>query len=345
MSLSLERGVGGRADLVIVGNAGGTNIGASFHRAAGCLGLKAAFCDARDAHSGPAFVRRFNWRIRGHRPTLLGKFSADVTEACRMHSPRVLLTTGLAPIDGENMDKIGKMGIERINYLTDDPWNPGQSSQWFFRALRSYDSVFSARQANLNDLRQHGCADVQYLPFAYDDELFPPGLGGRTRSSEAYDVVFAGGADEDRVPFIRALHQSGLKMALAGDYWDRSPFTKRYRVGHLDPTKLREITADSKIALCLVRRANRDGHVMRSFEIPAIGTCMLAEDTLEHRAIFGEDGDTVLYFRTAREMTDKVKWLLANDKERRRLAEGAHRRVVGGRHTYKDRLKAMLKSK
>ena len=52
----------------------------------------------------------------------------------------------------------------------------------------------------------------------------------------------------------------------------------------------------AKVNLCLVRRAKRDGHVMRSFEIAAVGGCMLAQDTDEHREIFGPEGEAVRLF-------------------------------------------------
>ena len=92
----------------------------------------------------------------------------------------------------------------------------------------------------------------------------------------------------------------------------------------------------------LVRRANRDGHVMRSFEIPAIGTCMLTEYTEEHAAIFGEDGKNVVYFRTLEGMVSRLRWLLEHDDERQRLAGAAHQLIVGGKNTYRDRLETML---
>jgi spore maturation protein CgeB len=98
----------------------------------------------------------------------------------------------------------------------------------------------------------------------------------------------------------------------------------------------------AKVALCLVRRANRDGHVMRTFEVPAIGACMLTEDTEEHREIFGEEGKAVVYFRPILEMIEKLRWLLDHDDERQRLAEAAYRLIVNGRNTYKDRLLTML---
>jgi spore maturation protein CgeB len=83
---------------------------------------------------------------------------------------------------------------------------------------------------------------------------------------------------------------------------------------------------------------------MRTFEIPAMSGCMLAENTEEHREIFGEDGSSVLYFQDIGEMLEKTRWLLDHPEERRRLAEAAHRLITRGRHTYGDRLLQMLRS-
>jgi spore maturation protein CgeB len=332
-----------RAELILVGNAGGTNVGASLYRAAERLGLTAHLCNSHEAHGGPKPIAQLTWRFLGRRPASLKSFGRKVVEACKLHSPRALLTTGLAPVDAGSLAEIGRMGIPTLNYLTDDPWNPTQRSRWFFRAVPRYDHVFSPRQANLEDLRNAGCIRVHYLPFAYDEELFftghPP-----ARDRAEYDLVFAGGADIDRIPYATALLQTGTRVALIGDYWDRFQATRGYCLGHLVPTELRHITAVSRAAICLVRRANRDGHVMRSFEIPAIGTCMLAEDTPEHRAIFGEDRSAVAYFRTPHEMTEKATWILANESERLRMAQTAHRLITEGGNTYQDRLKAMLQS-
>jgi spore maturation protein CgeB len=81
---------------------------------------------------------------------------------------------------------------------------------------------------------------------------------------------------------------------------------------------------------------------MRSFEIAAIGGCLLAEDTLEHRDLFGPDGSAAVYFGSPDQMLDRLRWLLAHDGERARLAAAARQVVVSGRHTYQDRLATML---
>ena len=69
---------------------------------------------------------------------------------------------------------------------------------------------------------------------------------------------------------------------------------------------------------------------------------MLTEDTPEHKEIFGLEGEAVSYFRTIPEMIRKLRWLLEHADERRRLADGARRRIVYGGNTYADRLSAML---
>jgi spore maturation protein CgeB len=113
-------------------------------------------------------------------------------------------------------------------------------------------------------------------------------------------------------------------------------------LGIKPPEVVRGLTAAAKVNLCLVRHANRDGHVMRSFEIAAVGGCMLAEDTVEHREIFGPEGEAVVYFRNAREAAERTRALLCNISERKRLAAGLLRRIADGAHTYTDRLATML---
>jgi spore maturation protein CgeB len=234
------------------------------------------------------------------------------------------------------------MRVVCINYSTDDPWNPALKSGWYLLALPEYTMIFSTRRANVGDFQLLGCRDVRYLPFAYDPRLFHS--PEQPVAPSTCEILFVGGADRERVLFMTQFMRSGLSITLVGDYWDRFRTTKAYGLGHKSPQVINELTATAKVNLCLVRRANRDGHVMRSFEIAAIGGCMLAEDTTEHRELFGGDGECVVYFRTPEEAAERARMLLANDGERRRLALAANSRIVNGAHTYQDRLLAMLRS-
>jgi spore maturation protein CgeB len=285
-----------------------------------------------------------NWHLRQHRPARLEEFSRHVLDLCRIHRPAWLLATGLAPLTAEAIDEIRALGAACLNYLTDDPWNPHHRTPWFLRALPRYDRVFSPRQANLADLRAASCPAVAYLPFAYHPELHRPEEPGGEEEHRrlACDVLFVGGSDSDRLPWITRLISAGLDVALYGGYWERDRATRQYSRGHADPATVRKATAAAKVALCLVRQANRDGHVMRTFEIAAMRGCMLAEDTAEHRQLLGEEGEAVLYFNSPDEMVVKARWLLDNPEERRRLAGALYQRVTGGCNTYRDRLKTML---
>ena len=69
---------------------------------------------------------------------------------------------------------------------------------------------------------------------------------------------------------------------------------------------------------------------------------MLVEDTEEHWEIFGEDGKSVVYFRDIDNMVEKLRWLLAHNDERERLAQTAYHLITQGKHTYRDRLMTML---
>ena len=87
------------------------------------------------------------------------------------------------------------------------------------------------------------------------------------------------------------------------------------------------------------RRSRR----MRSIEIGAIGACMLAQDTDEHRDIFGPEAEAVIYFRDAKEAAQRAGTLLCDSSERKRLSVCLQRRSACGAHTYAHRLGTMLR--
>ncbi len=330
-----------RGTFVLVGNPGPEHVGRHFHDAADELGIETVFLDLRRAHASP--LQKVSWHLRGHRPGRLQAFSRDVVRACRDVHAACLLVTGIAPPSASALAEIASLGTVCMNFLTDDPWNPAHHAAWFVRALAHYDHVFSPRTANIEDLRALGCPRVSYLPFAYAAahhvRLLNAGPGGQDPTC---DVVFVGGADRDRVGWVSALLRAGFGMECYGGYWDRFPETRGCARGMAAPDRLADVLRRGKVVLCLVRRANRDGHSMRTFESAAMGACMLVEDTEDHRRLFGPDGEAVRYFRNREELVDRAGWLVGDEAERSRLAATAQALVIGGSHSYRDRLRSML---
>jgi hypothetical protein len=274
------------------------------------------------------------------RPIQLTRFSRKVLALVEQDRPKMVLTTGMAPLDSSSLKKIGSMSVRTVNYSTDDPWNPAHRAGWFLRALPNYDHVFSTRKANLEDFAALG-VKASHLPFGYDPELYYPdsGSGIPDSGSEEPNVFLAGGGDEDRYPLVKALQKAGIGMSLWGGYWEKAGLLSG---GFLDAAGIRREVARCMVSLILVRRANRDGSAMRSFEIPACGACGVAEDSDEHRAMFGTDGEAVLYFRTPEELVRRVKEAFGNLELRAKLRANAHRAITGKPNTYVDRLKTIL---
>jgi hypothetical protein len=328
--------------LAIVGCFDGTHLGGSLWRAATYLGIDTVNFDVGDALRGSRILRAALWRFGDRRPPAMHRFSKSVVAGCRQSEPQILIATGAAPLTGSALRALRAMGIVCVNYSTDHPWNPALRASWHLRVLPQYYAIFTTRRANIGSFADIGCGEVHYLPFGYDDWLFCR----RTQALDvpAPDVLFVGGADRDRVSFMTDFLNTGPRVALVGGYWERFPAMRPYALGLQPPEVLCALTAEAKVNLCLVRRANRDGHVMRSFEIAALGGCMLAEDTAEHREIFGPDGEAVVYFSTAREAAERARLLLADPPERARLSAVVRARISRGGHTYRDRLVSILEA-
>jgi hypothetical protein len=330
--------------LLIVGNPGEEHVGAHFLSAASELGLEARIFDLNQARAGLRIVDGLSHRLLKHRPFWMNRFSQQLIQLCKRFEPQTLLVTGIAPPAAFALKELHTLGIRRVNFLTDDPWNPRNSAGFFWEALRKYDVVFTPRRSNIIDLQAHGCRRVEYLPFAYNPKYHFPESPVTPTELERFgcDVCIIGGADADRVPLARAYAQAGVNLALYGGFWDRWSDLRKFHKGFVHGAELRKAVSGAAVNVCMIRRANRDGHAMRSFELPAMAACMVAEDTVEHRKIFDEEETNVCYFKTPTEMVGKTVFLLKDDVLREKLRVAAHRHIVNGEHTYADRLRTML---
>jgi spore maturation protein CgeB len=327
--------------LLIVGFNQTGHMGSYLGHAAKQLSIDYSIVDAANAEARSRIGRSFYWHLRDKRPARLRRFGAQVLDSCVSTQRDVVLTTGHAPLDRWHIDRLRSLGIKVINYSTDDPWNLAQRAQWFLSALPAYDAVFTPRHANFDQFRRCGVRDVYYLPFAHDPEIHRPWPKDAPASAPS-DVIFVGGCDVDRLPLISALIDQGLQVALFGGYWDGHSKTRAFWRGIADQNAIRSASATARICLCLVRHANRDGHTMRSFEAAAIGGCILAEDTADHRELFGPNDHAVRYFKNIPEMVQQAKWLIADPDARQRLSFQLRETFERRKHTYANRLTTML---
>jgi hypothetical protein len=331
--------------LIVVGNPEEFHVGSHFLAAAHSLGWEAEVADVRQAWSGNRWINRIHHHLLRKRPPNLSAFGKLVLEQCHNLRPDFLLSTGVAPLSEHALRAIKTLGIPTANFLTDDPWNPGNEAGFFWDSLREYDLIANPRKANLEQLRAHGCRRVEYVPFGYNPDYHRIAKDPTSDEKQRFscEVAILGGADADRVPLARALAKAKLDLALYGGHWEKYPDLHRYLRGCVFGRDLRLAVRLAGCHVCMGRKANRDGHAMRSIEFPAMGACLLVEDTQEHRELYGPEGEIVAYWSNPAELVEKAKWLVRDISANRTMRQLLHKRfTLENPHRYADRISQIV---
>jgi hypothetical protein len=267
------------------------------------------------------------------------KVAAD----CR---PDVVIVSKGAYVFPKTLRRLKALGARIVNYATDDPFNERNADGWLVAGIPEYDLYACTKRAIISDVQAAGCAHTEFVRFAYNPTLHFPERAKSAAEAEAFasDVVFVGTADSDRLPYLDALMSiPGIRLALYGSSWERQP--DRYRRlarGLATGRSYRLALNGAKIALGLLRSANRDRHTMRTFEIPACGAFLCAQRTNEHQEIFREGADAI-FFDSPLELKTQVSQYLRGDDDRVRIAMAGFNTVTLGAHTYADRILEMAK--
>jgi glycosyltransferase involved in cell wall biosynthesis len=304
-------------------------------------GYSGTFVDEANFIGAPGLSRRILRRIARVRASGFHSVNAELVNAARYFHPDVLLVVKGSNLSANTLRTIKhETGAVTINYATDDPFNPTNSSGDLVASISEYDIWACTKRAVIHDLNRAGARAVSYIPFGYKPLVhYPERPSYRESAKFQADVIFLGGCDSDRAPVIEYLVKTipQLQLHLYGGYWARTRSLRRYSKGVAYGRDFRLAVSSAKIVLNLVRRANRDDHVMRTFELPACRAFTLAERTNEQMEFFRE-GKEAAYFGSPEEMVDKVRYYLEHESDRERIAEAGYRRVTSEKHTYKDRL-------
>jgi spore maturation protein CgeB len=332
--------------LLIVGNPESHHLGAHLLEAAASLHWDARIHDSRTAWSRNLWVNRIFNHFRGKRPPYFNRFNVTLVKECHAFRPELVLSTGISPVSAGTLKQISGLGARTVNFLTDDPWNSWNEAGYFWDSLRSYDLIANPRKVNLQQLLDHGCRSVEYLPFGYNPayHFIESNISPVERERFSCDVALLGGADGDRVPLARALAQAGFDLALYGGYWSRVADLRSFYRGMAYGRELRLAVSLAKVQVCMGRKANRDGHAMRSLEFPAMGACLTVEDSPEHRALYGDENECVLYWSDPSSLISSVHALVSDPVLNRRLRAALHHKICGaGEHVYAHRLQSILR--
>jgi spore maturation protein CgeB len=272
---------------------------------------------------------------------------ALVEQAADFSPDMILVGKGrwFTPAALEAVKKAG--GSMLVNWATDDPFNRADNSRELLNSIPLYDLYVCTKKDIMRDVRRAGCANVAYVRFGYKPEVHFPeaAVTAEERERFACDVMFIGGCDAHRTAYFEALIRAvpEVKLRLYGMYWERVRALRQYARGFAVGRDYRLAVGGAKIAANLVRHANRDDHVMRTFEIPACGGFMLTERSATHDELFSDNAGAVL-FDSPDDFAAKVRSYLGRDEDRAVIAAAGYRRITQGRNSYRDRLAEIVEA-
>ena len=286
------------------------------------------------------------FRYRRHAVQVEALNSALVAMAKSLRPDLIIVVMGFHIVPSTLEELKHQTGAMIVNYATDDPFNSRLSTPDLKASIPLYDVYASTKRAIMDDVRRAGCLSVHYVPFAYNPSLHFPERPATHEEKQRFvsDVAFIGEGDADRLPFFQKLAESipDLNLALYGGMWDRHRATRRYARGIVRGRDFRVALGSTKIAVNLIRRGNRDDHVMRTFEAPACGAFLLNERTPEHLTLLEENRDAA-YFSSEAELVDKVRYYLSRESERERITRSGYKTITSGGNTYRDRLNEIVR--
>ncbi len=325
------------------------HLGGMFRRALLHLGHEVIFADESMAFGWldrpPVNTLR---RLLGpSQPSRRGAFNRMVLQLAADHAPGLILSIKGSALTAGTIQRLKEItSAPLVNYSTDDPFNTAVSPPCIRESLPLWDVYVTPRAHSIAKLKRHCPGLVMYLPFGYDPELHFPeaAISPAERLAFLSDLVFIGFCDADRVNLLKFLGSKenlALRLYGGGRRYRLVKELRRRHHGLANGRDYRLALNCSRICLSLMRRANHDTHVMRTFEIPACGSFMLAERTEEQCAMFAEDRECV-FFGSSEELWDKASYYLEHDQAREKIARAGFERATSGGNTYTHRLAALL---
>lgn len=278
------------------------------------------------------------------------RHAATAVAAVVRAKPDVVIVLKGLHIAAGDVDAMRSTGAWVVNINHDDFFseNPNNWSRAQREAIPRYDFIFATRAQNVDELRPLN-PRVGFLPFAYYPRIHRAvPIADAERGVWESDVVFVGTWERERCDLLEHLvTQVPARYSIWGNQWERisreSPLRPYVRGRAAMMDDMCKAIGGAKVALAFLRKANRDAHTLRTFEIPACGGVLLAERTPQHLDFFREGAEAEFFDASnASELVSKTRLLLDNDAHRETLRHAGHAALLRQRHTYKDRLEQLL---
>lgn len=236
-------------------------------------------------------------------------------------------------------------GARALHY-TPDAQFVIQRSRHFLASIPLYDVFVTTKEWEVDAYKQAGAKRVLLTYQGYDSRFYPRTVSDQERTQYASDVCFIGHTQPHYAQRLKALSTIGIQLRIWGNAWPayakRHPWARGLVNSGLWGESYPVALSCAKIGMGLLGKHIPETSTTRTFEIPATGTFLLAERTELHQRLF-EEGKEAEFFSSDDEMIDKVKFYLAYDEARRRIAAAGRIRCERSGYSSTNLLSQILK--
>ncbi len=297
----------------------------------------------------PYLDRGARWQRKVQSHLLIGRgvsvYNRDLVERARTTQPEMVY-----------VDQAIYLWPSTVKALRDGPWRlVHYTSEFFgfrkylyrhlFPAVPLYDAHVITNELNEPVLKTLGARQVCYTQFGFDAEHHqPPEWAQGERDAYASDVTFVGHWEETTERRIAALRRAGVQVRVWGPGWRQAKLLDdRHTIRPLYGSHYVKAIAAARICLGLLSKWNFNRSASRTFEIPAIGSMLVAERTTDHERSF-VDGHEAVFFDDDETLVEKVQYYLAHEDERQKIAAAGRARCHRDGYSHDDRVRQLLEA-
>lgn len=234
-----------------------------------------------------------------------------------------------------------------VGYSPDNMAERHNQSQHFLESLKYYDHFVTTKSYTVDALKNLGVKDVIFVNNAYEPTFHHPySLTSEETKRLGGSIGFIGSWEKERFLSMKYLAENGLQVHVwGGGKW------KEYK-GKIENLKVEGDALFSEdynkaisafdISLCFLRKMNADLQTTRTMEIPACGSMLMAERTIEHEQLF-EDGTEAVFFSDNDELLEKCRYYLLHPDKRKEVADNGKRRCETSGYSNEKTIKSVFR--
>ena len=249
-------------------------------------------------------------------------------------------------ITSQTLAEIRRLTGAMLLHYSPDAHFYANRSHLLLAAIPEYDFIVTTKSFEVEYYNKYDAKAVCLILQGYD-----PRFEHYVRFSRFYDqwetdTAFIGHCQPHYARTLKGLSSCNVHLSIWGPRWPRYARIHYWARRHVKGSGLwgddyMHALASTKIGIGLLGKHIPETTTTRSFEIPAIGTFLLAERTDDHTALYKE-GVEAEFFDSVEELQDKALYYLRHDSARSRIAAAGKKRSVKSNYSNRYQLLKVL---